>query len=591
MSWRTIVKWTAIVVGACALLLLVFGSAILEYFVERGVAPYLGDKPAYTHKAGRTLDFRVEMDDGIELETEVFLPEGEGPWPTVLVRDAYSFNKYLFCHPLVRYGYACVHQDVRGRFGSEGKWRPFVNEAKDGKGTLDWLVDQDWQDGNIAMIGFSYLAVSQWAVADRLPPEVKTIIPMLGHGDVYDIVYRGGHFAQGVTGLWSTELFMPASERDTAAEIWESQVVPARPALDVDPALFGAAWPDYRNFISHPLRNDAYWQSAEYEQMRTAHRTIDVPVLWVAGWHDFFLQGTLERFGELPTRAQSTLLIQPGEHGGQTGDLPVENQSVQYFRSSLAWLDHHLRGKPLPNYLSPGILYYRNGVDRWKKSATWPPVSKAVTLQLAQLDKASTCAGVLATEGTATTQQLAASFTYNPASPAPTVGGAYMLNASVAPPAVASQGTAACQRSDVLSFISAPSVTPQRLAGPINVTLDVSSDAEDTAFFVRVSEIFEDGRILNIRDDILALSARNGDAVETGYEPDTRIVLKISMIPIDWTLAAGSRIRLDISSSNAPAFAPHFNRAGLWSAQAEPVVATQTIYGGTLELPAIANVR
>lgn len=92
MPWRTIVKWTAIVVGACALVLLVFGSAILEYFVERGVAPYLGDKPAYTHEAGRTLDFRIEMDDGIELQTEVFLPEGEGPWPTVLVRDAYGLQ-------------------------------------------------------------------------------------------------------------------------------------------------------------------------------------------------------------------------------------------------------------------------------------------------------------------------------------------------------------------------------------------------------------------------------------------------------------------------------------------------------------------
>lgn len=264
---------------------------------------------------------------------------------------------------------------------------------------------------------------------------------------------------------------------------------------------------------------------------------------------------------------------------------------MQYFRSSLDWLDHHLRGKSLPDYLSPGILVYRNGVDRWKKSATWPPVSKAVTLQLAQLDKASTCAGVLATEDMATTQQPAVNFIYDPASPAPTVGGAYMLNASVAPPAVASQGTAACDRPDILSFISAPLAAPQRFAGSIDVKLDVSSNAQDTAFFVRVSEIYDDGRILNIRDDILALSARNGDAIETVYEPDTRIVLKFPMVPIDWTLAAGSRIRLDISSSNAPAFAPHFNRAGLWSAQAESVVATQTIYGGTVELPVVAKVR
>ncbi len=591
MTGRAIIKWAAITFGAGALMLVVFGADLLEYFVEQGVAPYLGDKPAYTHEAGRTLDFRVEMDDGIELQTEVFLPEGKGPWPAVLVRDAYSFNKYLFCHPLVRYGYACVHQDVRGRFGSEGKWRPFVNEAKDGKATLDWLVDQNWQDGNIAMIGFSYLAVSQWAVADRLPPEVKTIIPMLGHGDVYDIVYRGGHFAQGVTGLWSTELFMPSGKNKDAAEIWKSQVITARPALDVDPNIFGAAWSDYRNFISHPLRSDAYWQSAEYRQLRRAHEAIDIPVLWVAGWHDFFLEGTLERFTTLPTRAQSTLIIQPGEHAGQTGDLSVEDQSVQYFRSSLAWLDHHLRGKPLPDYLSPGILYYRNGADRWTKSASWPPASQRHNLQLTKLDKASNCAGVLAMEGEATVERSVAKFTYDPASPAPTVGGAYMLNASVSPPAVASQGDAACKRPDILSFVSASSLTSRRIAGSINVKLDVSSNAEDTAFFVRVSEIFEDGRILNIRDDILALSAREGDRVETEYAPDTGVALNFPMVPIDWTLMAGSRIRLDISSSNAPAFAPHFNLAGLWSAKAGPVVATQTVYGGSVSLPLVSNAR
>ncbi|MEP2103818.1 MAG: CocE/NonD family hydrolase [Parasphingorhabdus sp.] len=591
MAWRTLAKWSAIFLGICMLILVVFGSRIFEHVIERGVAPYLGDKPAYTHEAGRTLNFRVKMKDGIALATEVFLPEGEGPWPTVLVRDAYSFNKYLFCHPLVRYGFACVHQDVRGRFGSEGKWQPFINEAEDGQATLDWLVDQDWQDGNLAMIGFSYLAVSQWAVADRLPPEVKTIIPMLGHGDVYDIVYRGGHFAQGVTGLWSTELFMPAGEQDNAAEIWQTKVLPARPALDVDPALFGAAWPAYRDFISHPLRSDLYWQTPDYHQLRTAHHRVNVPVLWVAGWHDFFLDGTLKRFSELPTRAQSTLLIQPGEHAGQTGDLVVNDQSVQYFSSALSWLDHHLRGKPLPDQLAPGILHYRNGVDRWSKAPAWPPASEPIKLELAKLNKSSNCGGKLATLDQPDSEQSVAKFIYEPRSPAPTLGGAYMLNASVARSAVVSQGHAACERADILSFLSAPSSKERRLAGSINVALDVSSDARDTAFFVRVSEIRDDGKVLNIRDDILALSAREGDGLATKYEPGTRAALMFKMVPIDWTLRAGSRIRLDISSSNAPAFSAHFNQTGLWSAHADPIVATQMVYGGSLELPVVAQAR
>jgi hypothetical protein len=591
MPWRKLVKWTSIVVGFCVLVILVFGNAIVEYAVERGVAPYLGDKPDYSHSAGETIDYRVKMPDGIELQTEVFLPEGEGPWPTVLVRDAYSFNKYLFCHPLVRYGYACVHQDVRGRFGSGGKWRPFVNEAKDGEATLKWLVDQDWQNGNIGMIGFSYLATSQWAVADRLPPEVKTIIPMLGHGDVYDIVYRGGHFAQGITGFWSTQLFMSSYQLDNAVKFWQDQVVSVRPALKVDPSLLGAAWPSYRDFISHPLRSDTYWQSAEYRQLRNAHQHADIPVLWVAGWHDFFLEGTLERFADLPKREESVLLIQPGEHAKQTGDLQVDDDSVQFFQSALAWLDYHLRGKPLPNYLSPGILYYRNGADRWKKSQAWPPVTQAFPLWLTQLAQASTCDGILATDQPVIDEQRIAKFEYDPSFPAPTVGGTYMLNDSIAPSAVAAQGTMACERPDILSFRSVPFEQATQLAGSITVSLEVSSDAPDTSFFVRVSEIFDDGRVLNIRDDILALSARKGDGLRTEYVPGSRVDLKFQLVPIDWTLTAGSRIRLDVSSSNAPAFAPHFNKAGLWSTHANPVAAMQTVYQGLLELPVIKSAR
>jgi predicted acyl esterase len=113
----------------------------------------------------------------------------------------------------------------------------------------------------------------------------------------------------------------------------------------------------------------------------------------------------------------------------------------------------------------------------------------------------------------------------------------------------------------------------------------VSSDAPDTAFTVKLSERFADGRVYNIRDDISTLSMRNGASRRVGYKPGEEVEVMFDLTPILWRLKPGSSLRLDISSSSAPSFFPHPNRAGLWSAVADPSVARQSIYGGLVELP------
>ena len=164
-----------------------------------------------------------------------------------------------------------------------------------------------------------------------------------------------------------------------------------------------------------------------------------------------------------------------------------------------------------------------------------------------------------------------------------------MLSAEVAPPAVALQGGLACERADTLSFLSEAFEPATRIAGSIGVSLQVSSDAPDTAFFVRISEVFQDGRVMNIRDDILSLSARDGDHMAAEYAPGDVVGLEFPLTPIDWTLAGGSKIRLDITSSNAPAFAAHYNRAGLWSEHDKPAIAEQSVHAGSVTLPVAAS--
>ncbi|MEM5518057.1 CocE/NonD family hydrolase [Henriciella sp. AS95] len=576
--------WQKILVGLLALvvLLAVMGFAFRQTLgriaVDHFTKELIGPRPAF-----RNTDFSVEtewvtMRDGTKLSTDIYTPDGDGPWPTLLVRDAYQFQKYLTCHYYVRYGYACVHQDVRGQGESEGEWYPLKHEADDGADTLEWLTGQHFQNGNIALVGGSYLGLVQWAVADRLPPEVKTIVPTTSHGGFYDMVYRGGHFTQGIAGLWSAEIFHPLQDKEAATKQWLETVIPVHPASDAPKDLFMGAWPSYSDYIAHPDRDDAYWQQDFYRQIDQSYLSVQVPVLWIARWHDFFLEGTLNRVDDLPSRADSLLLIQPGQHGGLTNELNYTDKRFQEFETNLAWLDHHLKGEPLPETLQHPVIYYENGADRWQTADSWPPADRqSLQFHLTRLDQSATCRGSLA-ETAPSSPEAAAQYTYDPATPVETKGGAFLLNPNIAPPAIADQGRTACERDDILSFVSEPFDAGLHIAGSIEVSLDVQTDAPETAFTVKISEVFEDGRVLNIRDDI--------QTYRPASTPDDA-ALVFDLVPIDWTLAPGSRLRLDVSSSNFPAFPAHPNKAGVWSEIASPATARQTLSGGSVKLPII----
>lgn len=50
-----------------------------------------------------------------------------------------------------------------------------------------------------------------------------------------------------------------------------------------------------------------------------------------------------------------------------------------------------------------------------------------------------------------------------------------------------------------------------------------------------------------------------------------------------WTVQPGSRLRLDISSSDFPQYAVHRNYAGIWADQAQVRTAHQTVFTGVEE--------
>jgi putative CocE/NonD family hydrolase len=113
------------------------------------------------------------------------------------------------------------------------------------------------------------------------------------------------------------------------------------------------------------------------------------------------------------------------------------------------------------------------------------------------------------------------------------------------------------------------------VVGPLTLVLYASSSARDTDFVARLSDVFPDGRAVQIQSGILRARYRNAEG-----EPELLVPGQVYRFEIDlWATAnrfeTGHRIRIDISSADFP----HFDRnSNLGGEAGEPVVAEQCIY-------------
>lgn len=103
------------------------------------------------------------------------------------------------------HGYTVVNCDLRGAGTSDGKWNPLSEqEGEDVADVIEWVAGQPWCDGNVGLLGVSYLAISQYRAAALNPPHLKAICPWEGFTDLYrDFGRPGGIQEDGFLSLWS----------------------------------------------------------------------------------------------------------------------------------------------------------------------------------------------------------------------------------------------------------------------------------------------------------------------------------------------------------------------------------------------------
>ena len=80
--------------------------------------------------SSKYFDTHMKLSDGVRLISRIWLPDKEGPWPALLMRQPYGreiASTITYAHPTwwASKGYMVVIQDVRGQGDSEGIFKGF----------------------------------------------------------------------------------------------------------------------------------------------------------------------------------------------------------------------------------------------------------------------------------------------------------------------------------------------------------------------------------------------------------------------------------------------------------------------------------
>jgi len=133
----------------------------------------------------------------------------------------------------------------------------------------------------------------------------------------------------------------------------------------------------------------------------------------------------------------------------------------------------------------------------------------------------------------------------------------------------------------VLVFTSDPLSKPLNVVGLLTAELYVSTTAVDTDFVARLSDVAPDGYAQRLNAGILRLRNREGYEQIKLVEPGAVVKIAIDMWATGHQFQPGHRVRLDVTSSAFPTWAPNYNTGSSVWEETTPVIAEQTVYHST----------
>jgi len=544
----------------------------------------------------------ITMRDGITLRADIYRPDDHARYPAILIRSPYNKaltrnSDFLNIITAAFAGYAVVIQDIRGRFASEGEWRRdsmFTVEGPDGYDTIEWIASQRWCDGKVGMAGGSYLAGLQWAAAMESPPSLKAMAPWMGiWGAGMEPRPTGGAILLSVAATATPMMAVDVADR---MEKEGHDVTEMRRAIQ-----WGLDNPDeVLNFL--PLKDVPFARFDRVRELwnmrlqppgpleqakRQRFENVQVPCFYVCGWFDIIEWASFESFYRMRDRGGTPvarngqyLLLGPWMHG----QLPDFLGNVHFGRfaggrfglvseQNIAFFDRYLRGRDIE---IPRVKYFVMGANVWRTADDWPlPHTQWQRYYLHSQGRANTAAG----DGVLSRDEPGSEppdlFVYDPFNPVPTVGGR-LVGVGLVPGPLEQYHVE--KRVDVLCYTTGELTQDLEVSDPLEVHLFAATSARDTDFTAKLVDVYPDGRAYNIAEGIIRASGRNLTGERELVNPGEVYEYAIGLGNTSQLFRRGHRIRIDISSSNFPAFDRNMNTGNPIGEDADGISATQRIF-------------
>jgi len=550
------------------------------------VAWYMGiPKPQYKVKTVEGV--KIPMRDGVKLATDLYMPDKVGKYPVVLIRTMYGKQKKSDGYQTIgqlfaSQGYVTVIQDVRGRFDSEGDFYPYIYEAADGYDTVEWAGTQSWSTGKVGTIGASYWGSTQWLLSPNSSKYLKAMVPINTSQDVYprwiyNSIFRITDVLTWFCGFSGND---PHRGRSIEGIDWD-KAASTLPLIKADDSL-GENIPAYDDWINHPVPGP-YW-----DRIRVDNKVqqITVPALIIEGWYDYYLDLALNDFNRMRNESgsidakNSMIIVGPWTHTMKSKfpdvDFGKKASFLKQYALVIDWFDYWLKGKDNGIMAKGPVRIFTMGPNTWKTESTWPPKNvKYEDYYLHSSGKANSSSG----DGSLTTvlpgSENSDGYEYDPADPVPSVGGTSIYGNLKAGPY--NQKTVESRR-DVLIYTTAPLETDMNITGPVKLVFYASSSAKDTDFAAKLTDVYPDGKSVNIQAAVIRAKYR--DSFDKPALLENKKVYRFEMLigSTSLVLKKGHRIRLQLASSNFPEYGRNLNTGDDNGTTSDMVKAYQVIY-------------
>lgn len=557
----------------------------------------------------------IRMRDGVSLFTSIYEPKDKSvKHPIIMERTCYSvspygadaFKSFAAYAPYVDAGYIFVFQDVRGKNMSEGEYddiRPFIegkklnkkeaknvgqtDEASDTYDTIEWLIKNTNNNGNVGQKGISYPGFYATMGALSGHPAMKAVSPQAPVTDWFhgDDVHHNGAFM-----MPEMIAFQPGFEYAQGNKFVRSGA--PRSSLKFPKIFHADMYTDYMRLATYSNITKEYGDSLMYLRTIREHPNWDEywishtvteghmhdvkpAVMIVGGLFDKEdCYGAFQTYKAIKEQSPETdlyLVEGPWYHGawsrGMTeiwGNMYFGEQATsEYYMANMEYpfFAYYLEGKG--EKPATGARIFDSGARVWHEYADGWPLTK----------RAETTPFYLHADGSVSTVapkgKGVVSYTSDPAHPVPYRS---VHETSVSRDYMIDDQRFASQRPDVVSFQTPVLTEAMTLAGEIQVDLFTDISTTDADFIVKVIDVFPDdftwaeetGKRLDmpryvmagcqfmVRGEVMRGKFRESFSDPKPFEPGKTTKVTFTMPDIYHTFKPGHRLMIQVQSSWFP---------------------------------------